>query len=64
MFGVADISPTSSDPAYTMVRIRGEFSETASTAPLYLRNEGNDYLSLFKKEIFSIFSFQNYSSML
>jgi hypothetical protein len=52
MFGVAEISPTSSDLAYTIVRIRGEFSETASTAPLYHRNEGNEYLYLFKKEMF------------
>ena len=50
MFGVADISPTSSDLAYTIVRIRGEFSETASIAPLYHGKEGYDYLSLFKKK--------------
>jgi hypothetical protein len=48
MFGVADISPISSDLAYAMVRIRGEFSETASRVLLrvYHRNKGNYYLSL------------------
>jgi hypothetical protein len=52
MFGVVDISPTSSDLANAMARICGEFSETASTAPLYYRNIGNDYLSLLKEEMF------------
>jgi hypothetical protein len=52
MFGEADISPTSFDLAYAIVTLRSEFSETATTAPLYDGNKGNDYLSFFKKEIF------------
>jgi hypothetical protein len=42
MFGDADISPTSSDVAYAMVRIRGKFSDTATIAPLHHRKEVKD----------------------